>query len=58
MTYQQPNVAPEGCKNPRCVYLEEIRTSSGVQRDRCLNGIPQHEGCAWKVSIEEIRKSV
>lgn len=54
MTYEQPNVAPESCRAPLCGYLE-IRSRGGEQFDRCLHNIPQHEGCAWHRTPEQIR---
>ena len=53
MTYEQPNVAPESCRAPLCDYLES-RSRGGEQFDRCLHNIPQHEGCAWHRTPEQI----
>lgn len=46
MSYHQPNCAPEGCRAPLCASLEQ-RITQGVPHDRCLAGVPMHEGCAW-----------
>ena len=54
MTYEQPNFATESCRAPLCGYLES-RSRGGEQFDRCLHNIPQHEGCAWHRTPEQIR---
>ena len=48
MSYQQQNKAPEGCVRPdRCGHLEEIVGPDQQPHDRCLRGVPMHNGCAW-----------
>lgn len=62
MSYNPPNVAPPGCKQPRCVHLLEHRTIDGPndwcghpKRVGCKGCPPMHEGCSWKETAEDLR---
>lgn len=58
MAWSAPNRAPEGCRAPRCVHLDErVCTLGGVSSpvDRCVEGRPMHEACPWHETAEEAR---
>jgi len=44
--YQQVNLAPEGCRAPRCAHLVEIVIDK-EHHDICVKRKPMHDPCAW-----------